>query len=146
LPENRTATRPEGKAAIFGQGERWRALKFLLVGLGNTVIGLSVIYLLKGLAAFGDGAANIGGYAVGLATSFTLNRNWTFRHPGAALPSALRFTAVFAAAYLANLGIVLTLVERFAVNGYVAQIMGIPPYTVIFYFGSRYFAFRASGV
>jgi putative flippase GtrA len=117
-------------------------VRFLLVGIANTLVGLSVIYLIKWFSAVGDALANACGYAIGLMVSFMLNRNWTFRHSGAILPAAVRFFIVFAIAYIANLGTVLTLVHRFGINGYLAQLLGVPPYTALFYLGSRYVAFR----
>jgi polyisoprenyl-phosphate glycosyltransferase len=117
-------------------------LKFLLVGSVNTLVGISAIYLLKWLMEASDAAANAGGYLVGLTASFTLNRRWTFRHAGALLPAATRFIAVFAVAYVANLFTVLTLIQEFGINGYLAQAMGVLPYTTLFYLGSRHIAFR----
>ena len=115
---------------------------FLLVGVANTLVGLSVIYLIKWLGAAGDTIANACGYVFGLLVSFILNRNWTFRHSGTVLPAAIRFLMVFAIAYAANLGVVLILIHQVGVNGYFAQLLGVPPYTALFYLGSRYFAFR----
>ena len=117
------------------------SIKFLLVGVVNTAVGLAIIYGLKWLRR-SDVTANILGYLCGLMVSFTLNRNWTFRHAGTILPAALRFLLVFAVAYLANLGTVLGLIRLLGVNGYVAQTLGIIPYTTLFYLGSRYVAFR----
>lgn len=117
-------------------------VRFLLVGVANTLVGLSTIYLAKWLGGVGDSLANACGYAVGLVVSFVLNRNWTFRHTGAVLPAALRWLMVFVIAYTANLGTVLTLIHEFGINGYLAQALGVPPYTALFYLGSRYFAFR----
>jgi len=120
-------------------------LKFIAVGLTNTAVGISIIYLLKWFGA-GDVAANAAGYAVGLMVSFVLNRRWTFEHSGAVVPAALRFLMIFAGAYLVNLLTVLALLKVFHVNGYIAQLMGVPPYTILFYLGSRYFAFRRERV
>ena len=119
--------------------------KFLSVGMVNTAVGLGVIYGAKWFGGWHDGAANFAGYSVGLVTSFVLNRNWTFRHSGSWGGAALRFLLTFAVAYVVNLGIVLVLVDVFGWNGYLAQLFGIPPYTFLFYLGSRYFAFPAIG-
>ncbi len=115
--------------------------RFLLVGVANSTIGLSIIFLLKWLGC-SDITANVFGYATGLIVSFALNRKWTFDHSGSVLPAAWRFLLVFAIAYLANLLTVLALVRLVQMNAYAAQILGVPPYTAIFYVGSRYFAFR----
>ena len=52
-------------------------LRYSLVGLLNTALGLLVIWGLM-LAGFGPYSANVAGYAVGLVLSFFLNRAWTF--------------------------------------------------------------------
>jgi putative flippase GtrA len=118
------------------------AVRFVLVGIVNTFVGLSVIYLLKWSVALGDVGANAVGYVVGLAVSFVLNRNWTFRHSGKVMPAVARFVMVFAVAYAVNLATVLTLIKLAGVNAYLAQALGVPPYTILFFLGSRYFAFR----
>lgn len=115
--------------------------KFALVGCLNTMVGLSIIYALKWQFAFTDASANLSGYAIALTVSFWLNRNWTFRHTGPAWPAAIRFLSVFATAYLINLLTVLSLIQLWHVDGYIAQALGVPPYTAMFYLGSRYFAF-----
>jgi putative flippase GtrA len=119
-------------------------LKFLVVGIANTFVGLLAIYLCKWLLGFSDALANISGYMIALAVSFLLNREWTFRHSGAVLPALVRFLVIFALAYLLNLATVLIAIHYFGVNSYLAQAIGIAPYTVLFYLGSRYFAFRSA--
>jgi putative flippase GtrA len=117
-------------------------VRFFIVGGINTTVGLLTIWLLKWLGGLSDFAANLVGYVLGVSVSFLLNRSWTFSYRGAWLTSIARFGIVVAVAYLANLCVVLLLVQKFGMNGYLAQIFGIPPYTIIFYVGSRYFAFR----
>lgn len=119
-------------------------LKFVVVGIANTLVGLLAIYLSKWALGFSDVLANISGYIIGLAVSFLLNRGWTFRHLGAVLPTLSRFLAIFAAAYLLNLATVLIAIYSFGVNAYLAQTIGIVPYAAFFYLGSRYFAFRST--
>ena len=119
-------------------------LKFVIAGVANTFVGLLVIYLCKWLLGFSDALANISGYVIGLAVSFFLNRGWTFRHSGAVLPALARFLLIFVLAYLLNLATVLIAINSFGVNSYLAQAFGIAPYTVFFYLGSRYFAFRSA--
>jgi putative flippase GtrA len=116
-------------------------IKFAIVGIANTAIGLAVIYLMKLTLDMRDVPANMIGYTAGLLTSFALNRNWTFRDAGATVPALLRFIVVFLCAYTANLLVVMGLI-RLGINSYVAQAAGILPYTILFFLGSRYLAFR----
>ena len=123
---------------------RWHTLlRFAGVGVVNTLVCLAVIFGLKAGAGAGDVAANVTGYAFGLACSFVLNRSWTFAHGGHWLPALLRFLLVFAVSYLLNLGMVVAAI-RAGVNSYLAHLLGMPLYSVVFYFGCRHFAFAAA--
>lgn len=117
-------------------------LRFLLVGVVNTVAGLTLILAAKALLGWGDLASNVFGYACGLVLSFVLNRNWSFGHRGAVRPALLRFLAVFLAAYLANLATVFGLRDLAGIDAYLAQTAGVLPYTALFYLGSRLIVFR----
>jgi putative flippase GtrA len=86
------------------------------------MIGLAIVYFLKWLGEAGDTAAKVGGYSLGLATSFVLNRNGTFYHSGPWLPAFVRFLSVFVIAYASNLGTVLALIAQFGTNGYIAGV------------------------
>lgn len=122
-------------------GELTRIARFLAVGVLNTCIGLSVIYACKYFGKIGDVPANAIGYAVALTNSFVWNRRWTFAHAGRIFPAAIRFFAVFCVAYLANLATVLIGIKLYGLNSYLAHAIGAVPYTVLFYLGSRFFAF-----
>lgn len=114
--------------------------RFLGVGVLNSLAGLAIIYAAKGICRLDDLASNAMGYGCGLALSFTLNRRWTFRHSGAALPALLKFLATVAVAYAANVVTVMTAI-RYGGNSYAAQALGLPVYTLIVYFGSSRYAF-----
>ncbi len=86
-----------------------QAVRFGVVGVVNTLVGLAVIYLAMAALRFDDVAANVLGYAVGLAVGFALNRRWTFAHAGRVLPTALRFAVAFVVSYVLNLATMLLL-------------------------------------
>lgn len=119
----------------------WRLVRYLVVGAANTIVGLLVIYASLYALGLGNVSANALGYAVGISLGFVLNRNWTFRHRGSQLAALARFLLVLGIAYGVNLAVVLFAAEQLHLNRYVAQAMGIVPYTLIGYLGSRYFAF-----
>ena len=117
-------------------------LRFVVVGLANTMIGLAIIYLLKWMVGVGDTAANVGAIPWALPRAFCSTAIGRSYHSGAWLPALARFLLLFAVAYAINLGTVLVLLEQFRMNGYAAQEFGIPPYTALFYLGSRYVSFQ----
>ena len=117
--------------------------KFLGVGVANTLVALLLIYAAKWLGNLGDVAANALGYGVGLLTSFALNSRWTFAHRGPQLPALARFLLVALVAYGMNLLTVVAAIHYAGLNGYLAQALGIPPYTVTSFLASKYLVFRA---
>jgi putative flippase GtrA len=120
-----------------------RPLRFGLVGVLNTMVGLGVIFAAKAFLGLGDFAANLLGYALGLMCSFVLNRYWTFRHEGRAFAALWRFGIAFAVAYVLNLVTVFGLRDAMGVNSYLAQAGGCIPYTISFYLLSAYYVFPA---
>jgi putative flippase GtrA len=117
-------------------------LRFLLVGIVNTLVGLSIIYMNKWLIGLGDIISNIIGYSVGLTISFNLNSRWTFKYNGNYTTAIAKFLFVFLIAYSVNLITVLFCIKILLINTYLSQAIGVPPYTIIFYLGSKLFAFR----
>lgn len=117
------------------------SIRFLIVGAINTFAGLLIIYAGKWLIGLEDIPANLMGYACGLLLSFFLNKRWSFRHAGAVLPALSRFLLVVLLAYLANLGLTLSAINYLSINSYLAHALGIAPYTILTYLGSRYFVF-----
>ncbi len=126
-----------------GMGGIWlQPSRFILIGIFNTFLGLTIIFAAKGIAGLNDFEANLLGYSFGLLISFFLNRKWTFRHNGRILPTATRFVMAFLLSYIVNLMTVYGLRDGAGLNSYLAQATGIIPYTVIFYLSSRYYVFR----
>lgn len=117
--------------------------KFLSVGVANTLVGLSVIYAAKWFFHFGDVSANALGYAVGLCVSFILNSRWTFAHRGPQLPALAKFLLISLVAYGMNLLTVMIAIHYVGLNDYIAQALGIPPYTLTSFFASKYLVFRS---
>ena len=116
-------------------------IRFLLVGVANTLVGLSAIWVIKELMGTNDITANVAGYAIGLTVSFFLNKRWTFGFRGGAARSLLRFLAVFAVSYSANLVTVVSLVKVTGSAAFWCQACGVIPYSTLFYLGCRCYAF-----
>ncbi len=120
-------------------------LRFLTVGVVNTLLTLAIIYLLMHLG-IDYRVANAAGYGIGFVVSFVLNRNWTFTHSGGLLASFARWVVVAAVAYGGNLATVVLLHQWLGVDARLAQLGGMPVYTLLSYVGGRYFAFTPSPV
>ena len=116
--------------------------RFLSVGVANALVGLSVIYLAKWYFRADNFTANAIGYSVGLLVSFILNSRWTFAYLGPRLPAMAKFLLVALVAYGMNLLTVMTAIHFMGLNDYLAQALGIPPYTVTSYLASKYLVFH----
>ena len=122
----------------------WR---FLLVGVGNTLLSLMLMFLLEGLGYWPSTAI---AYVAGAVMSFFLNRSFTFHSDERFWHSAVKFAVNVAVCYL----LAYSLAQPIA--AWVLGGTGIPPiwqerlaklggmalYTVLNYFGQRFFAFQ----
>jgi putative flippase GtrA len=118
-----------------------RGLRFAVVGVVNTAVGLLTIYAMMYLAGASVVVANVVGYSVGLATGFTLNRRWTFENGDAVGRVLPAYLAVVAIAYLANLAVVLV-ATRYAVNAYAAQLLGVVVYSALMFLLCHFWVFN----
>ena len=135
-------------------------LKFLLVGVLNTLIGEGIVLLLTqpvGWKNFGwgPGAAAFVGTVIGSIVSYFLNKYFTFKNKEKGLKPALRFTINIAACLLIRV-LVATGVSELCkatgftmfgmdVNifaGYLSWAVGACVFVACNYIGQRFFAFK----
>ena len=120
-------------------------IRYLMVGVANTLVGLGTIYFAMYFLHFNVVQSNAIGYSIGILLSFSLNKTWTFSSQDHITSSFIRYLLVLGIGYAANLATVLYIYSHFYLSPYVAQAIGILPYTAIGFLGSRYFAFRTQG-
>ena len=121
--------------------------KFLLVGVGNTLLSMVLMFALEGLGYWPSTAI---AYVAGAVMSFILNRSFTFRSQETMGRSAVKFALNVAVCYLAAYGIAQPVMELLPQPVFVpaiwwerlTKLVGMGLYTVLNYFGQRFFAFR----
>lgn len=115
-------------------------IKFGLVGVLNTSLTLATIFLLMSALQWSPYWANAAGYSLGLLTSFTLNRRWTFgaAHDPYQLP---RFLFAVLIAYGANISLLHVLIDGLAVDPYCAQLASMIGYTLLSFVLTKCFVF-----
>ena len=122
-------------------------VRFLLVGVGNTLLSLVLMFLLEGLGYWPSTAI---AYVAGAVMSFFLNRYFTFHSEERFWTSAWKFAVNVAVCYVVGYGLARVLVRP--PEGITAmpaifferlsKLVGMAFYTVFNYFGQRFFAFR----
>lgn len=119
-------------------------LRFLTVGVFNTIFGYCIIFACMYVAGLSAEVSNMFGYAVGLTTSYLLNRNYTFRSKQARKGEIARFLVVFAIAYVANFLALLLLIRQLDVHEGLSQILAGAVYVLASYAMNKVYVFRSS--
>lgn len=116
-------------------------IKFSLVGLLNTLITLSTIFILINVLNLNYIISNIIGYVLGFTNSFILNKKWTFKSKGSAKIEIILFFILFIICYLLQLISLILLKELIKVSVEKAQLIAMIIYTTINFLGSKYFVY-----
>jgi len=123
-------------------------VRFLLVGVVNTLVGAGVMFLLYNVAKFPYWPSVCANYLCGGAVSFFLNKYFTFRNRERSWAQAGRFAATVAVCMFVAYGIAKP-AARWALAGAgtaarenAAMAVGMCLYTGLNYLGQRFFAFR----
>ena len=126
-------------------------LKFLAVGVLNTLLGAAIMYGLYNLAGWSYWPATLANYIPTSILSFLLNRSFTFRDKEKGWRPAARFAVNIAVCYLLAYGVAQPLVVfLFTAAGETARenlsmLAGMGLFTLLNYFGQKFFAFRQRG-
>lgn len=116
-------------------------IKFSIVGMSNTALGLGIIYIAWNIFGIGDIAANLLGYLAGFLWSYIWNRWWTFNASNIGIESLWRYGVICVFAYGVNLGTLVILRNTLGSSSFLPHVAGAFLYAGVSYIGSCYFAF-----
>lgn len=122
-------------------------LRFLIVGILNTIIGLGMIFFLLHVAGLGYWLSTFFGNSVGAICSFLLNRSFTFKSNVPFMYGSIRFIAVILICYVASYSLSPNLANLFQRNGIISEndlavLFGMILYTGSNYIGQKHFVFK----
>ncbi|WP_085536161.1 GtrA family protein [Massilibacteroides vaginae] len=120
-----------------------QAIRYGLVGVGNTLITAAVIWVMMKIFDVSDILSNITGYIAGLVNSFIWNRQWTFKSSVGWTSGALKFGSVFVICYLLQLGVLLYLNKTLTIDSYYNQLIAMAFYTVINFVMNKFYTFKS---
>lgn len=125
-------------------------VRFLLVGILNTLTGLSIMFFLLNGAGASYWISTFAGNTAGATVSYFLNRNFTFQSEVNMQRGLPRFIAVIIISYFSSYSLSREL--AFWASGIVgfeiisadelAMLLGTCLYTAANYLGQKYFVFR----
>ncbi len=125
-----------------------KLLKFIIVGVINTLVGMAIMLGLYNLAGCSYWVSSAANYILTSILSYFLNKYFTFQNKEKSLGQVLRFIINIAVCYLLAYGIAkpLTLAvlagfgEKVQTN--IAMLVGMCLFTALNYIGQRLFAFK----
>ena len=117
--------------------------RFATVGIASNAL-LYVLYLVLSVAlGMQPVLAATVGWVVGVATSFLLNRSWTFGDSGPRTPTFLRYVLLYGTAYLLNMLLLLLLVDRAGLPHQLVQGVLIVVFGLTLFLGQQFWVFAS---
>lgn len=132
----------------FGKFIDQTTLKFILVGMVNTLFGGAVMFLCYNLFSLSYWISSALNYLLGSLLSFFLNKYFTFQSKKKSFREVFRFIVNILFCYLIAYGIARPLARKilgaasFRLRENLAMAIGLFLFTVINYLGQRFFVFR----
>ena len=129
----------------------WITIKFLIVGVINTLVGTGVMFLCYNVVHTGYWAASAMNYIIGSIVSFFLNKYFTFQRKRRSFGEIIRFALNITVCYALAYGIAKPCVHgvlggySLAVRDNAAMLAGMCLFVSFNYFGQRFFVFREEG-
>ena len=122
--------------------------KFIIVGIINTVVGTSIMFILYNVFNFSYEISSGANYFFTSILSYFLNKYFTFKSKEKSVSEIIRFALNIIVCYVLAYGIAKRL--AFLVLGFldkrlrenIAMVVGMGLFTILNYFGQRFFSFR----
>ena len=123
-------------------------MKFAMVGVINTIVGTTVMFVFYNVFHFSYWVSSASNYIIGSIISYLLNKNFTFRFKEQKYWSLLRFVLNILTCYLLAYGIakpvmhwILTDFSQ-TIQENVSMMLGLGLFVVFNYLGQRFFTFK----
>lgn len=126
-----------------------KLLRFLIVGVINTLVGTAIMFGLYNLAHCSYWVSSAANYILTSILSFFLNKYFTFKNKEQSLSQVLRFVINIAVCYGLAYGIAKPLCRALlasasvSVRDNVSMLVGMVLFTGLNYLGQRFFAFKS---
>ena len=127
-----------------------KLVKFIFVGIGNTIFSAVIMFLLYNLAKFGYWGSSSVSYILGSILSYTLNKKFTFQNNDSLFKTLIKFIITVVVCYIMAYSIakpfvnLILLKSHLAVNiiEQISLLFGMCLFTVLNYIGQRFFVFK----
>lgn len=123
-------------------------MKFVMVGVVNTIVGSSIMFVFYNLFHFSYWISSASNYFFGSIVSYFLNKHFTFQYHEKGFRSLFKFTINILTCYLLAYGIAKPIIKwiltdmSVTVQENISMSLGMCLFVVFNYLGQRFFAFR----
>lgn len=123
-------------------------IKFLMVGVINTLVGTGVMFLLYNVFSASYWVSSAANYIVGSVVSYFLNKYFTFQNKEKSMVQVLRFVVNISICYLIAYGGAKPLVRYLLsssnekIQDNISMLIGMGLFVVLNYFGQRFIVFK----
>lgn len=123
-------------------------IKFLMVGVINTLVGTGVMFLLYNVFSASYWVSSAANYIVGSVVSYFLNKYFTFQNKEKSMVQVLKFVVNISICYLIAYGGAKPLVRYLLsssnekVQDNISMLIGMGLFVVLNYFGQRFIVFK----
>ena len=124
-------------------------LKFILVGVANTVFGTAIMFIMYNVFGVNYWISSASNYVCGSILSYFLNKYFTFKNQDKGIGVIIKFIINISLCYLIAYGAAKPLV-RYILSGMgtkiqdnVEMLAGMGLFVILNYFGQRFFAFNS---
>ncbi len=128
------------KSFIYSSTKQF--IRFGIVGVINTLITISIIFILSNVYNVHYIISNIIGYIAGFMNSFLMNKFWTFQSKGNFLKESYWFILVFLISYALQVLILYYLHGILKINENLSQILSMICYTLVNFILNKFLTFR----
>lgn len=126
----------------------WVTIKFLIVGVINTIVGTSVMFAAYNVLHLNYWVSSASNYVIGSIVSYILNKRFTFQNKEKSMKIVLKFVVNILLCYLLAYGIAKPLTIKLLSGAPVklqenaAMLAGMVMFVGFNYVGQRYFTFK----
>jgi putative flippase GtrA len=128
------------KTVYTDQTTRNQFIKFLGIGVLNTIVGYGSFFIL--VTYLNYQVALLCAHLIGVTNSYFWNKLWVFKTKNLSIVEFLRFNVIYAFVYATNAVALYISVELLKIDPRPAQLILLPVVTLISFFGQKLWTFK----
>lgn len=123
-------------------------IKFIIVGIINTIVGTSVMFILYNVFSVGYWMSSAANYIIGSIVSYFLNKYFTFQNKEKSFKQIVLFVINISLCYLIAYGVAKPTIAFILgqynekIQGNISMLVGMGLFVVLNYFGQRLVVFK----